>query len=130
MEFEVIASPGAPRSVGPYSQATRAGNLIFCAGQAGFDPATGKLVEGGIREQTRQVIRNIEAILSSSDSDLAHVVKVTVFLHDWVYFREMNEVFGEFFNQKPPVRSTVCGPRWPEGSLLAMEAIAVTRATR
>ena len=93
-------------------------------------PATGKLVEGGIREQTRQVIRNIEAILSSADSDLAHVVKVTVFLHDWVYFREMNEVFGEFFNRKPPARSTVCGPRWPEGSLLAMEAIAVTRATR
>lgn len=128
MEIEIITSPTAPRSVGPYSQATKAGNLIFCAGQGGFDPVTGKLVQGGIRDQTRQVIRNIETILNSADSDLAHVLKVTVFLHDWAYFSEMNEVFGEFFGARPPARSTVCGPRWPEGSLLAMEAIAVTRA--
>ena len=127
MEFEIISAPGAPRSVGPYSQATRAGQLIFCSGQGGFDPVTGKLVEGGIREQTRQVILNIETILKAAGSDLSHVVKVTVFLHDWKYFEEMNEVFGEFFAQKPPARSTVVGERWPEGSLLAMEAIAITK---
>ena len=125
MEIEVISSPDAPRSVGPYSQATRAGGFIFCAGQAGFDPKTGRLVEGGIREQTRQVLRNLDAVLKAAGSDLSRVVKVTVFLHDWKYFPEMNEAFAEFFPAEPPSRSTVQGERWPEGSLVAMEAIAL-----
>ena len=126
MEFEVISASAGPRSVGPYSQATRAGQFIFCSGQGAFDPTSGKLVDGGIREQTRQVILNIQTILKAAGSDLFHVVKVTVFLHDWKYFNEMNDVFGEFFGSKPPARSTVKGERWPEGSLLAMEAIAIT----
>lgn len=125
MKKEIISTTAAPKSVGPYSQATRVGNFIFCAGQGGFDPRTGQLVEGGIREQTAQVISNIGAILDSAGSDLKHVVKVTVFLHDWMYFKEMNEVFGEFFHDEPPARSTVQGSRWPEGSLVAMEAVAI-----
>ena len=127
MDFEVVSSPDAPRSVGPYSQASRAGQFVFCSGQGGFDPATMKLVDGGIREQTRQVLRNIDAVLRAADSDLSRVLKVTVFLHDWSYFKEMNEVFAEFFTTNPPARSTVQGERWPEGSLVAMEAIALTR---
>lgn len=127
MEIEVISSPNAPQAKGPYSQATRAGDFIFCAGQGGFDPRTGTLVEGGIREQTAQVLRNLSAILDAAGSNLSRVVKVTVFLHDWKYFNEMNEVFAEFFPEKPPARSTVQGQRWPEGSLVAMEAVALAQ---
>jgi 2-iminobutanoate/2-iminopropanoate deaminase len=126
MEFEIVSSPNAPRSVGAYSQGIRAGQFVFCSGQGGFDPARGKLVEGGIREQTRQVLRNLESVLEAAGSSLSRVVKVTVLLHDWKYFKEMNEVFAEFFGEKPPARSTVQGARWPEGSLVAMDAIAVT----
>lgn len=128
MEKVIISTPTAPSSVGPYSQATRAGDLIFVAGQGGFDPETGLLVDGGIREQTSQVIKNISSILEAAEGDLSRVLKVTVFLHDWKYFKEMNEVFGEFFSEKPPARSTVQGSRWPEGSLVAMEAIALARS--
>lgn len=113
--------------MGPYSQATRAGQFIFCAGQGGVDPRTGALVEGGIREQSRQTIRNLQAVLQAAGSDLSHVVMVTVMLHDWAYFDEMNEVFAEFFGPKPPARSTIRGERWPAGSLVAMNAIAITK---
>jgi len=125
MDIEIISTPDAPKAFGPYSQATRAGGFIFCAGQGAVDPASGKLVEGGIKEQTRQVFRNLGAVLKAADSDLNRVVKVTVFLHDWKYFTEMNEVFGEVFTQNPPARSTVQGARWPEGSLVSIEAIAL-----
>jgi 2-iminobutanoate/2-iminopropanoate deaminase len=128
VEFDVIATPNAPKSVGPYSQATRAGDFIFCAGQAGFDPQTGQIVEGGIQEQTRQVLRNLAAILEEAGSDLTRVVKVTVFLHDWQYFQEMNSAYAEFFGSKPPARSTVQGARWPDGSLVAIEAIALVKS--
>lgn len=113
--------------MGPYSQATRAGQFIFCAGQGCADPTTGKLVEGGIREQTRQTIRNLQAILEAAGSDLSHVTMVTVLLHDWKYFEGMNEVFEEFFGKTPPARSTIPGERRPEGALVAMSAIAVTK---
>jgi 2-iminobutanoate/2-iminopropanoate deaminase len=123
---EVIRADKALKSVGPYSQAIRAGGFIFCAGQAAFDPATGKLVAGGIKEQTRQTLLNLKAILQAGGSDLNRVVKVTVFLADWRDFREMNETFAEFFGtEEPPARSTVQGERWPEGSLLAIEAIGL-----
>ena len=125
MDIRVISSPDAPKAVGPYSQAIRAGDFIFCAGQGGFDPATGKIVEGGIRAQTAQVLRNLDTVLKAAGSSLNRVVKVTVFLHDWNYFKEMNETYAEFFKENPPARSTVKGERWPEGSLVAMEAIAV-----
>ena len=128
MEVEIISSSDAPGGMGPYSQATRAGQFIFCAGQGGTDPASGQLVEGGIREQTRQTIRNLQAILEAGGSDLSHVMMVTVLLHDWRYFDEMNEVFEEFFGEKPPARSTIQGERRPEGALVAMSAIAVTKA--
>ena len=124
--IEVIATPSAPASVGPFSQGTRARGFIFVSGQGAFDPATGQLVSGGINEQTRQVIRNIEAVLKAAGGGLDRVVKVTVFLSDWKHFKEINEVYAEYFrSDRPPARSTVQGERWPEGHLVAMEAIAV-----
>jgi 2-iminobutanoate/2-iminopropanoate deaminase len=123
---EVIRTDKAPKAIGPYSQGIRAGGFIFCAGQAALDPATGKLVAGSIKEQTRQVLRNIQAVLQEAGSDLDRVVKVTVFLSDWKNFPGMNEVFLEFFGTaEPPARSTIQGERWPEGSLVAIEAIAL-----
>ncbi len=124
--FEVIATKSAPVSVGPFSQGTRARGFIFCSGQGAFDPATGQLVPGGIKEQTRRVLRNIEAVLVAGGSDLRRVVKVTVFLSDWKYFKEMNEAYAESFSSdRSPARSTVQGDRWPEGHLVAMDAIAL-----
>lgn len=128
MDFEVISAPNASLSVGPYSHATRAGDFIFVSGQAALDPKTGRLVEGGIGEQTTQVLRNISAILETAGSDLSRVVKVTVFLHDWKYFKEMNETYAQCFPGKAPARSTVQGERWPEGSLVAIEAIALAKS--
>ena len=127
-KIEVLSTNKAPKAVGPYSQATRGGGFIFCAGQGAFDPATGRLVPGGIKEQTRQVLRNLQAILEAGGSALDRVVKVTVFLSDWKYFKEMNEAYAEFFSlDHPPARSTVQGDRWPEGHLVAIEAIALER---
>ncbi len=124
---EVISTDKAPKSVGPYSQAIRAGDFIFVAGQGAFSPLTGILVEGGIKEQTRQVLRNIQTILEAAGSNLDRVVKVTVFLTDWKYFKEMNEAYAEFFKTNPPARSTIQGDRWPEGHLVAMDVIALSK---
>lgn len=125
-EIDIIATDSAPTSVGPFSQGTRARGFIFCSGQGAFDPATGQLVPGGIKEQTRRVLQNIEAVLKSGGGGLDRVVKVTVFLSDWKYFKEMNDAYAEFFSSdRAPARSTVQGARWPEGHLIAMEAIAL-----
>lgn len=125
-KIDVVSTSKAPKSVGPFSQGIRAAGLIFCSGQGAFDPATGQLVEGGIKEQTRQVLRNIRAVVEGGGSSMDRVVKVTVFLSDWKYFKEMNEAYAEFFSaERPPARSTVQGARWPEGHLVAMEAIAL-----
>ena len=128
VNVEIVQGHEFPPTMGPYSQATKVGQLIFCAGQGGSDPATGKLVDGGIREQSRQTIRNLQRILEAAGSDLAHVAFVTVLLHDWKYFEGMNEVFNESFGAKPPARSTICGERRPEGALVAMSAIAVAKS--
>lgn len=128
MKIEVISSPNAPESVGPFSQAIRAGDFIFWAGQAGLDPQTGRLVDGGIVDQTRQSLRNLDAVLKAAGSSLSRVVKVTVFLHDWKYFGDMNKAFAEFFPDNPPARSTAQGERWPKGSLVTFDAIALRNA--
>lgn len=125
-DIQIIATKNAPASVGPFSQGTRARGFIFCSGQGAFDPSTGQLAAGGIKDQTRCVLRNIEAVLKAGGTGLDRVVKVTVFLSDWKYFKEMNEAYAEFFNSdRAPARSTVKGDRWPEGHLVAMEAIAL-----
>jgi 2-iminobutanoate/2-iminopropanoate deaminase len=128
IDIDIVRTDAAPKPVGPFSQGTRGGGFVFCSGQGAFDPATGGLVAGGIKEQTRQVLRNVQTVLEAGGSGLDRVVKVTAFLSDWKYFREMNEAYAEFFGtDRPPARSTVQGARWPEGHLVAMDAIALTK---
>ena len=124
---KVITSDNAPKSIGPFSQAIQAGDFIFISGQGAFVPTTGKLVEGGIKEQTRQVVENIRIIVEAAGSSLDRVVKVSIFLTDWKYFKEMNEAYAEFFKSDPPARSTIQGQRFPEGHLIAMDAIALAK---
>ena len=124
MPIETVATSGAPRAIGPYSQALRAGGFLFTAGQVGFDPTTGELVDGGIAEQTRQVLQNIRAILEAGNSNLAQVVKTTVFLVDMADFAAMNEVYAEVFGAHRPARSTVAVAALPRGARVEIEAVA------
>jgi len=123
MKREIISTDKAPAAVGPYSQAVRVGDLVFTAGQVALDPATGKLVEGGIEEQTRQVLQNLAAVLEAAGSSLDRVVKTTVFLKDMGDFAAMNAVYAEFFPTDPPARSTVEVSALALGALVEIEAI-------
>jgi 2-iminobutanoate/2-iminopropanoate deaminase len=109
MPKQVIFTEKGPRPLGAYSQAIRAGDFIFVAGMGGIDPATGQMVPGGVREQTRRALENIKAVLESAGASLSDVVKVTVFLTNPDDFNDMNEVYREYFKEKPPARSTVAG---------------------
>jgi len=122
-----VRTDRAPRAIGPYSQAIVAGELVFCAGQIGADPATGDLVAGGIREQAEQVLKNLAAVLEAAGSDTDHVVKTTVFLADINDFAAMNEVYARHFKTDPPARSTIQAARLPRGALIEIEAIAVLK---
>jgi 2-iminobutanoate/2-iminopropanoate deaminase len=124
MPIDFVATPNAPRAIGPYSQATRAGGLVFTAGQVGFDPSTGELVDGGIAEQTEQVLLNIRAILQASGLDMANVVKTTVFLVDMADFTAMNTAYAAAFGDHRPARSTVAVAALPRGARVEIEAIA------
>ena len=125
MSIGFVATPNAPRAIGPYSQATRANGFLFTAGQVGFDPATGELVDGGIAEQTERVIENIRAILASAGLDLSSVVKTTVFLVDMGAFAAMNEVYAREFAGHRPARSTVAVAALPRGAQVEIDAVAV-----
>jgi len=125
MERKIVSTEKAPKAVGPYSQAVRAGDLIFAAGQAAIDPATGKLVEGDVAAQTRQVLNNLSAVLKAAGSSLAQVVKTTVFLTDMGDFAAMNRIYAEFFPTDPPARSTVEVAELPLGALVEIEAVAI-----
>ncbi len=125
MERRVITAENAPKALGPYSQAIQAGDLIFCAGQTPLDPATGKLVEGGIQAQTRRALQNLSAVLQAAGSSLGRVVKTTVFLTNLDDFKAMNETYAEFFPSAAPARSTVQVSRLPAGASVEIECIAV-----
>jgi len=122
---DIIATDRAPQAIGPYSQAVRAGNLVFASGQIPIDPATGEFVAGGITQQTEQVLRNLSAVFEAAGLGLAQVVKTTVFLVDMDDFAAMNEVYGKFFAQQPPARATVQAARLPRDARVEIEAIAV-----
>ena len=125
MDRQVVATDKAPAAIGPYSQAVRAGDFVFTAGQAALNPATGKLVEGGIEAQTRQTLNNLSAVLQAAGTSLANAVKTTVFLTDMGDFKAMNGVYAEFFPAAPPARSTVQVAALPLGACVEIEVVAV-----
>ena len=120
----VITSPDAPPAVGPYSQGIRTDSFVFLAGQIPLVRDTGKFIEGGITEQTEQVIANIKALLATQKLDLSNVVKATVFLADMGEFTAMNEVYAKHFTGTPPARSTVQVARLPKDARVEIEVIA------
>jgi len=124
-EKEVIVTDKAPKAIGPYSAGIRSGNMVFTAGQLGIDPATGNLVPGGVEAETRQALQNLKNILESGGSSLAQVIKTTVFLRDMHDFSRMNSVYGEFFLENPPARSTVQVAALPKDAAVEIEAIGV-----
>src|SRR5712692_6821439 len=113
MERKVISTDHAPKAIGPYSQAIRVGDFVFCAGQVGLDPKTGILVEGGVEVETRRVLENLAGVLEAAGSSLARVVKTTVFLANMDDFQKMNAIYEEFFASAPPARSSVQVARLP-----------------
>lgn len=120
----VISTHTAPQAIGPYSQAIKGGSIIFLSGQLGLIPSTGEFIQGGIEEQTRQSITNLKSVLESQGYSLANVVKTTVFLKEMGDFPKMNAVYGEFFDNEPPARSTVEVAALPKDGLVEIEAIA------
>jgi len=122
---DIIATDHAPRAIGPYSQAVRAGELIFASGQIPIDPVTGEFVPGGIAEQTEQVLRNLSAVFEAAGVTMNQVVKTTVFLANMDDFAVMNEVYGRFFGVEPPARATVQAARLPRDARVEIEAIAL-----
>ncbi|RLE59666.1 MAG: deaminase [Thermoprotei archaeon] len=124
MAKEIIYTGKAPKPIGPYSQAVKVGGFLFGSGQIAIDPATGELVRGDIKAQTRRVMENIKAILESSGYTLKDVVKVTVFLKNIEDFKDFNEVYGEYFREGPPARTTVEVSRLPKDVLIEVDFIA------
>ena len=124
-----IASDGAPRALGPYAQAVVAGDLVFCSGQVGLDPATGALVPGGIAAETARALENLAAVLRAAGFCLADVVKTTVYLTDLGEFAAMNEVYGRYLPAPHPARATVQVAKLPAGARVEIEAVA-TRGRR
>ena len=122
---EIISTENAPGAIGPYSQAVKAGGMIFCSGQIPIDPVTGEFVSHAVSEQTEQVLKNLREVLGAAGADLSHVVKTTVFLADMSDFSEMNEVYAKYFGENKPARSTVQAARLPRDAKVEIDCIAV-----
>jgi 2-iminobutanoate/2-iminopropanoate deaminase len=118
MNAEIIFTKNAPEPIGPYSQAVKAGNLLFCSGQIALDPATGAMVEGDVSAQATQVMKNIQALLAAAGTDMSHIVKTTIFLKDMNDFPKVNEVYGSYFKANFPARETVEVSRLPKDALV------------
>lgn len=129
MNRQIVNTDQAPSAVGPYSQATINEKMIFTAGQIPIDPATGKLVTGDIGVQTRRVLDNLRAVVEAGGGSLGSVMKTTVFLQDMGEFAEMNAVYGEYFPENPPARSTIEVAALPLGALVEIEAVALVVAS-
>jgi 2-iminobutanoate/2-iminopropanoate deaminase len=125
MDRKIIFSTKAPKAIGPYSVAIQTGNLVFCSGQLGLDPATGNLVPGGIEAETRQALTNLDHVLTDAGTGLERVVKTIVFLRDMADFSKMNAVYAEFFPENPPARSTVQAAGLPKDGVVEIEVVAI-----
>lgn len=121
---KAISATSAPSAIGPYSQAIVINNFIFCSGQVGKSPETNQFVEGGVEEQTKQVLENLKAVLTSAGSDLSSVVKTTVYLKNVSDFSQMNEVYATYFQKPYPARATLEAARLPQDALVEIECIA------
>ena len=125
---DVISTPGAPKAIGPYSQAIRANGFVFVSGQVAIDPETQRVIEGDVAAQTQRVITNLSAILKAAGSGLDLVVRSTVFLKSMGDFVAMNEVYGRHFSSQPPARSTVEAARLPKDVLVEIDVIALAKS--
>ena len=122
---KIISTSEAPGAIGPYSQAVRSGSFLFCSGQIPLDPKSGQIVPGDIASQTRRVLDNIGAVLKAEDLTFDHVVKTTIFLTNLDDFQTANEVYGSYFKQDPPARSTIQVAALPKGANVEIEVIAI-----
>ncbi len=122
-----LHSDHAPKPIGPYTQAIRAGDFVFLSGQIGIDPAVGKITANGAADQATQALKNIRAILTAAGLNASHVVKTTIFLANMDDFAKVNDAYGEFFDDDPPARSTVAVSKLPMNALVEIEAIAMRR---
>lgn len=122
---ETVTTNNAPGAIGPYSQAIKAGGMVFCSGQIPIDPVTGEFVSEGVAEQTEQVLKNLSEVLSAAGTGLDNVVKTTVFLADMNDFAEMNEVYGRYFSANKPARATVQAARLPRDAKVEIDCIAL-----
>ena len=122
---KIISTSEAPAAIGPYSQAVRVGSFLFCSGQIPLDPKNGQIVSGDIRTETRRVLDNIAAVLKAEGLTFESVVKTTIFLTNLGDFQSVNEIYGSYFNQQPPARSTVQVSALPKGANIEIEVIAV-----
>ena len=122
--MEKVQTDKAPQAIGPYSQAIKAGDMVFCSGQIPLDPETGKLVEGEIGAQTARVMENLKAVLVSAGGDLSNIIKTTILLKDLEDFKKVNEVYGSYFSEPFPARATFEVARLPMDSNIEIEAIA------
>lgn len=125
MKKEIIQTSKAPTAVGPYSQAIKIGDFIFTSGQIPFDPETNELVGEDIESQTRQVFQNVAAVLEAAGATLDDIVKTTIFMKNMNQFERVNEIYGEYFTENPPARSTVEAARLPKDISIELEVIAV-----
>jgi 2-iminobutanoate/2-iminopropanoate deaminase len=125
MKRDIVHTDKAPKAIGPYSQAIRTDSMIYAAGQTGIDPATGDLIAGGVEEQTRQVLTNLQNVIEAAGSSFKNVVKTTVFLRDMNDFAKMNAIYAEYFGENPPARSTIAVAGLPKGGLVEIEAVAL-----
>ncbi len=121
---EPLSTDGAPRAIGPYRQAVRAGPFLFCSGQIPLEPATGEMVAGGIEAQTRRVLENLRAVVEAAGASLAEVVQVTVYVADLAHFAEVNAVYEEYFGGTKPARATVQAAALPRGALIEADCVA------
>ena len=120
----VISTTGAPKAIGPYSQAIKVGNMLFTSGQIPMDPATGEMVSGDIKAQTERVMKNLDAVLTTAGMSFVNVIKTTVFLADMKTFADMNGVYAQYFPTNPPARSTVQVAKLPKDAGIEIELVA------